>query len=271
MKKSLLITLGCSITEGVGCYDYSINPKKELYHNVPETKKKKLRDRFHKYGWPNRVGAKLGYNKVLNLGIGGTGNSVHLKLFVDKILPKLEQLKKEYSIYTLWMMTEPTRFSFYTPNSIRFFHPARAGLHQSTNSLEESYLNTMPEFKIGPAREQVHLIKLSEYMFSSIGIPIAYTSWTAAFQNVYQLYQTPNFLSPHAKDQFYNFDKSKLSQVPGCGHPNEEGYEYMANRIVRLLKIHRPEFIPTHPNTGDLDWEWDASVFYKPEIVKTIL
>ena len=92
MKKKLLITLGCSCTEGVGCYDLSINPEKLTYLKLPPKELRLTRQRFHRLGWPNRVGRKINADKVLNLGVGGSSNSAHLKLFDDPPTPKLSTL-----------------------------------------------------------------------------------------------------------------------------------------------------------------------------------
>lgn len=265
MKKNLLITLGCSMTEGVGCYDESINPDKKLYFDLPKKFKNQTIERFHKLGWPNRVGKKLGYDKVLNLGAGGTSNSLHLKLFVDKVIPNLGNLKENYNISVIWMMTDPTRFSFYTPSAIKFFLPAQTAEGLALSKLEEAYIKTMPEFKIGPAREQVHLIKLAEYMFKSLEIPIAFTSWNPSFKTVYKLYTSGNFISPSFENQTYSYKKNERSTIVGCNHPNEKGYEVIAENIVKLLKKYRPEFLPNNLNSdSEFSWEWDGSIEYNP-------
>lgn len=253
------------MTEGVGCYDESINPDGKLYFNLSEKPKKLTQQRFHELGWPNRVGKALGYDRVVNLGIGGSSNSLHLKLFVDKIIPDLNNLKTNYNINVIWMMTSPLRFSFYTPSSIKFFLPEKTDSKYGLNELEKAYIKSMPEFKIGPAREQVHLIKLAEYMFRSLEIPIAFTSWNPSFKNVYKLYNSDNFISPTFKNQTYTYKKNEISTIVGCNHPNEKGYEIIAKNIIKLLKKYRPEFIPKTPTCNSkFSWEWIGNLDYNP-------
>lgn len=258
MKKNLLITLGCSMTEGVGCYDYSINPKRELYFNLPSDAQHLTRERFHKNGWPNRVGKALGFDKVLNASLGGSSNSGQLKVFVDRVLPEIEELKKIYDIYVIWMMTDPNRFSFYTEKMVRNFHPVQKA---PLSSLEKSYVTTFNDFLIGPAREQAHIIKLSEYVFESNKIKVLYTSWSDTFEYVYSIYPSSNFISPYPDDQIYNFTELEICNVDG--HPNEKGYIVIANNIVNLIDSYRPEFrVKAYSNTK-LDWEYIGDPYYE--------
>jgi len=269
VKKNLLITLGCSLTEGVGCYgDISDHPSK-LYNFLKGTERKRVVDRFHEFGWPNRVGRKLGYDKVLNLGNGGSGNSLHLKLFVDKIVPKLDQIKKDYKVFVIWLMTDPTRFSFYTDKHIKPFMPA---FQPNNKYMAEGYLKDLPEFNIGPAREQVFLIKLSEFMFKSLDITAAFSSWSPSFNYVHKLYKSQNFLTPIFSPNMFQMEDHHISSMPDCGHPNEDGYEAIADDIVKYIKKYRPEFLPETPNlSNELEWEWDGSNVYNPFMNSTTI
>lgn len=261
MKKNLLITLGCSITEGVGCYGEISDRPNQTYHGLEKTERNRFLDRFHEFGWPNRVGRKLGYDKVLNLGKCGSANSLHLKLFVDKIVPKLDLIKKDYNVFVIWMMTDPTRFSFYTPTYIKSFFPA---YQPNLDHMAAAYLKDMTEFNIGPAREQVFLIKLSEFMFKSLDITVAFTSWNSSINYVKKLYKSQNFLTPNPLPRFFKLKDHQISSVPDCGHPNEDGYEVIADNLVKLIKRYRPEFLLKTPNlTNKFEWEWDGSTSYK--------
>ena len=91
MKKNLLVTLGCSFTEGVGCYDMENNPTDKVFWEMDKEEAAIHIPHFHKYGWPNLVGGQLGFDNVLNLGFGGSANSEHVKKFVERVIGKYEE------------------------------------------------------------------------------------------------------------------------------------------------------------------------------------
>ena len=268
MKKRLLITLGCSLTEGVGCYDYSINPDKLHFGHLNDRNKKRTLDNFHKEGWPNRVGKGLNFDKVINLGSGGSSNSTHLKLFVDKIKTQIDKLHKEYDVFLIWMMTEPTRFSFYSTDTILQFCPIEAAntpTYSNLNTLEEAYLNYIKEYKIGPLREQIFLIELAESLFRDINIKPLFTSWSSTLSDLFRMYKSDYWLSPKPeyllKDVIKN--RSNISEAPHCGHPNEIGYEIIASHLIRDIKKYQPTFY-SNTSVSKFEWEWDGDVIYRP-------
>ena len=67
MKPKLLITLGCSLTEGVGCYNLDLLPKNPNQDYFLDLKLEKHSKRFLKYGWPNVLGNHLNYDLVINM------------------------------------------------------------------------------------------------------------------------------------------------------------------------------------------------------------
>lgn len=266
MKKRLLITLGCSLTEGVGCYDYTLLGNNSIEETIPGTPAhdlfyQKNRPRFHELGWPNRLGKKLGYDKVINLGSGGTGNSTHLKLFVDKISSRIEEYRREYDIFVIWLMTDPSRFSFYSSDRIIIFNPAFAGKF-GQKKMEEAYVNDMPEIRIGPLREQIFLVKLAEGLFSSLGINFVFTSWVNTFSNFYFYYKSKHLISPKPYSLTPARTPNTISQV--CNHPNEEGYEYIALELESLLKKYHTHFCHTSP-LEQFEWEWNGGLEYFAE------
>lgn len=266
MKKRLLITLGCSLTEGVGCYDYSINPGKLHFGKLNAKDKKRTLDNFHKEGWPNRVGKALNFDKVINLGSGGSSNCTHLKLFTDKIKTKISKLNEEYDIFLIWMMTEPTRFSFYTVDTILQFCPVEAidpYVDIVPNPIEESYLKYIKEYRIGPMREQIFLIELAESLFRENKIKPLFTSWSNMLPDLFRMYKSEYWLSPKPSYLLKEVikDRKNISDAAHCGHPNENGYEIIANQLVEDIKKHHPEFYSNTP-VEKFDWEWDGSVIY---------
>jgi hypothetical protein len=87
MKKKLLITLGCPLTEGVGCYDTATIPpdmvnmlKHEKFSEVYDMN----RERFHKFSWPSYLQKQLNYDFLINLGLGASSTSGNLKVWFEK-------------------------------------------------------------------------------------------------------------------------------------------------------------------------------------------
>ena len=76
-KSKILITLGCSYTEGVGCFDVDLMEKYNTtdYNSLPREQLLIQLDKFHKDGFPNKLGKLLNYDKVINMGLGGSGTS----------------------------------------------------------------------------------------------------------------------------------------------------------------------------------------------------
>ena len=266
MKKNLLVTLGDSFTEGIGCYDPALNPNKVRYYHLPNREKELTLYRFHERGWPNQVGKQLGFDKVINYGLGGSSHDGHLKIFMDKFVPKISALSKEYNLYLIWMMTEPTRMGLYTENDIMRIIPSLGGTKYQTYELEKAYTRDLKRVMFNPIRDQIHTIKLAEFMFKSLGIKYIITSWAENFVDIYDLYVTPNFLTPTPSFILYSRDVSMLSIA--CGHPNEIGYKYMAGQILKSIKIYHPHFL--HEKQDQLEWEWDGDTEYYPRKTNNI-
>lgn len=260
MKKRLLITLGCSFTEGEGCYDFTINPKKLHYNDLTPIQRELTFESFHKNGWPNKVGRALNFDKVLNLGASGTANSAHLKLFVDKIVPKIEQLKQEYDIFLIWLMTEPSRFSFYTEDRIESYIPSEA--HRRSNNIENAYVKVMKEFTVGPIREQIFLITLSEALFKGHGIHPLYTAWNETAHILFNTHYSPYYITNEKHNLYWKaIGRTEYSGIKGDLHPNEKGYENIANVMVEEIKKSHPHFVGNKP-PKEFDWEWDGDKNY---------
>lgn len=233
------------MTEGVGCYDYSIiDPSKKLeYREIgPEHY-----PRFHEFGWPNRVGKKLGFDKVLNLGAGGSSNSAHLKIFLGIIPPIFDDLKTKYDIFLIWMMTDPLRMSYAAEDKIMNINPKFM-----RNDVETGLMKDIVRYKLVPEKEQVYNMMYGEFIFRSLNIDYLFTSWSKNFPEIYRLFESNNYLSPEP-DLIPNSSlpehRSKI-----CKHPNEVGYELMANLIVERINKYHSRFVMGPPREI-IEWE----------------
>lgn len=260
MKKKLLVTLGCSMTEGVGCYDMSKNPDKKKYFHLTPSEQEYQVNQFHSHGWPNRVGKKLGFDKVINLGLGGSANSSHAKVFIERIVDNLEH--NQFDIFVIWLQTAPTRLSFYDGNEVRSFIPS-SGDHIAT--IEGAYLRGIKDFELGSLNEQVFYSKVIEQVCENNNFKLIHIYWSNTCKELVQIYNSKyNLFNPsYSVIRGVNTkDRQFLSEV--CDHPNHEGYELIANNIVTGIKEFKPEFVVGSPK-NEIEWEWNGSPIF-PEL-----
>lgn len=263
MKKNLLVTLGCSMTEGVGCYDMSRNLKKTRYFYLPEEEKKYQENEFHTHGWPNRVGKKLGFDKVINLGLGGSANSHHAKTFLERV-PNYSEID-DYNVYVIWLQTAPTRISFYDGNKIRSFIPY---VDDHPHSPGRVYLKYIDDFELGSLNEQVFYSKVVEQVCENNGYKLIHIYWSNTHKELMQLYDSPYnlFDSPNSVIKGVTTDDKEFLS-PVCGHPNHKGYEKIANFIVDGIDTFRPEF-RVGKSKETIEWEWRGSATFDDKLIK---
>lgn len=266
MKKKLLVTIGDSLTEGVGCYDYERNPELLKYNAIVDPKDKHYqRHRFHQYGWPNRVGRELGFDKVINLGLGGAANSYHVKIFLHRILES--NLKGKFDISVIWMMTEPTRISFYDGYLLRNFLPGKS---KHEHGLGNAYLKTIENIDLGSVLEQAFYIKVMEQICQNNNFELLLTYWNGTVKFLLNEYNSPYnlFSSPPSiivRAGLTEEDKSII-----CGHPNESGYKKISKVMISGIKRYKPHFIKDNPKEN-IDWEWDGEPITDPSDFSSLI
>lgn len=252
MKKKLLITLGDSFTEGIGCYDY--RKPESTYHIGDEYHQ----NRFHELGWPNRLGKKLNYDKVINLGWGGSSNSAHVKLFVEKILP---HDFSEYDVLVIWMLTSPERFSFYSNGEISQFLPGLVVEGEEGTKLEQAYIHEIKDLYEDSILETVFYIRCLEQMCQNNSFDLLITSWCDGnfIENIKRRYPSKYFMKwvNNKPIAFLPYDEYEIYKSRVCGHPNEKGYEQFAINMMESILIHTPQFINKN-KVEKFEWEWEG-------------
>jgi len=269
MKPKLLITLGCSWTEGVGCFEPQINYKV----NKPMSEKEKDEisskfyiqnlDNFHKNGWPIRVGKKLGFDKVINLGFGGASHSFSVKRLYEYFE---DSLTEKYDILIIWLMTEPTRFSFYLNGRINnFLTDCEFGM-----SIMKEYLKLIKYMNIDPLLEQKFYIETVENFCKLKGIDLIITSWNESFLDFFRMYKSKSYLHKIPiiiKPPFeLNLD-GYLVNYSYCSHPNHQGYEWIANEMVKGIKENHDKWYSEIENEKlQYEFKGDPHIF-KPNVI----
>jgi len=268
MKPKLLITLGDSWTEGVGCYinpmPYDTNYKVsfDTCMDIVKSDIDKNLHNYHKSGWPNRVGEKLGFNKVINLGYGGCSNSFSVKLFYELLN---NNSFENYDVLVIWMMTDPTRLSFYSHGLLENYHPDP----DIDDAIGAGYLKEIKSLTTDPVLEQKFYLQSMENICKVKDIYLITTSWNESFIYLHKYYKSNTYLFSkifHINPPHKELDKEgyKLN-YSFCTHPNERGYEWIANKIVEGIKQNHPKWYSETPNEN-IEWEWKG----RNEILRNI-
>jgi hypothetical protein len=126
--------------------------------------------------------------------------------------------------------------------------------------LERGYNEDTSELNLSSIKEMKHDLIMGESLFNFLNIPFLVTSWNHEFEKLYKLYKSKSYLSPQPNtirsfplDTTSEEIKPYLSEI--CGHPNELGYEIMANSIVYNIKKYHSNFY-TNKENKSIELEW---------------
>lgn len=261
-REKILIALGDSWTEGVGCYgrvDTDLNIDESIKFIEDEKEKIKFEDEnrelFHELGWPNRVGKKLGFDIVYNLGYKGSSNSSNVKAFYN-FIDTFDFENKD--VLVIWLMTEPARFSFYVNNTLKDYLP----FFSIENKFAKEYINEIENIEDDPILEQIFYIKTLESLCNSKGFDLILTTWSRSINKLMNLYSSEKYLfknpiylrPPYIK----NKESNTFKYHSFCYHPNEIGYEWIANKMISGIKDNHSKWYRVE-ESENIKWEWIPS------------
>ena len=248
--------MGCSLTEGVGCFDEELikNTKltRESSSEYPNSNEyieiqKKSLNLFHEHGWPNQVGRALGYDKVINIGKGGSSTSGQLKSFIEifygNTLP-------HYNVTIIWKLTDPSRFSFYSHGRI-----VNLMLNYDNSGISKEYLNFINDIELDTTLEQVFYIKLMEEFCKSRGYNLVLSHISEhSYEYLIETYKSKHYIADSLKKILPDFN-NEIFLSPICYHPSKLGYVEIAKNMVREIKINHPHVVVGNPKET-IDWKW---------------
>lgn len=240
MSNNLLITMGCSYTEGVGCHGHAdpefmermkllasnLNDVVDIYKlpawqefmRTPETLK-----RQQDYGWPRQLAGPLNRNLV-NLGRGGDSNSAQVKLLYES------DTYTGQDVLVVFLVTGAERFSFYRKNSPRSYMPRQAAditCEPEERLFVEHYVRSQ-DLEQGSQREAEFYIRAAEALCQARGWRFV---WLPVFSH-YD-YQGSNRLHPDIMAKEWLIMPRDFAL---CRHPNERGYKIIAENLLALIK-----------------------------------
>ena len=249
-KQTLLITLGCSLTEGMGCYDFTEFPRDSTVYspNILKPQREYQFNEFHKKGWPNKLGKLLGYDMVLNLGYGGASPSFNLKLFMEKYR---NESFSQYDVFILWWLPQSHRFSFYKDHRLCTLIPDTEGSNDINTIFANDYLKFIDDYPTDSILETKFYLELMEDYCKLKGYNFL---WVSQDDQYLKETNSSSWMGL-IMDDIMHFPTYKLSIT--CGHPNELGYSDIANSFYNILQTKHKHLLPRTPSRN-MKWEWNG-------------
>lgn len=232
--KKLLITLGCSWTEGVGIYKKDINGKTDYIQDS---------NYMHENSWPNNVGKKLGFDKVVNLGEGKGSHSSQVKKFYEYIS---NNDISNCQVLVIFLMTDPIRISFYKNHSIKSY-----SMSDINNPLMKSYVNEIDDTLWDCLLEQKFYVESLENICKLNKIDLILTSWNDSYTQFRKIHNTKN----HLFKSTLPIKPSIKNNYSYCGHPNQNGYEWLSNKIIDGIKENFKKWYSFNYK-NEIEWVW---------------
>lgn len=259
MKKKLLITMGCSFTEGVGCYDPSTIPS-DMIDRMKHPKVEEVyinnKQRFHKFSWPSRLQKLINYDVLINLGFGGSSTSGNVKVWFEKYHDK--NFTDEFDVLLIWLLPAPSRFSFYRSGSIMNINPALNKNVYNIHSydLGKEYAKFIDDIELDPILEQIFYLKVMEDHIKSKKFNFLFSTFDNERNKFFEKFHNSENRMIFEKSLFPNFEKHPEMKSLVCDHPNELGYEYISQQIFDWIQKNKPELIsPVEPSEFESTWD----------------
>lgn len=234
---NLLITLGDSWTEGVGCYPEFILEK---YGNPPHFSKGSEQD--HKYTlthfrentWAVHLAKKMEYDLV-NLAIGGCANSTMAKKF-NEFLKTFER-NKYNKVLVIFLLSDPYRFSFYSNNQPASFNPMyNHNIPQGVLNFNKYYLMDLVKEDKDAWQETAFYIDCVNYMCDKHAMDLYFGSAFFTSKILVQYVTTPKMFFKDLPNCSVSSILDSDLEMSKCYHPNHEGYKKISDKIYDELK-----------------------------------
>lgn len=236
-KDNLLITIGDSWTEGVGCYDPDLLSK---YHKGKIDRSTMYVESqnagfFSRGSWATHLSEKLECD-LINMGKGGAANSATAKYLIQDYHSAISEIAKKYKkVNVIWLMSVPERFSFYSNKELKSYR------HDIPEKIAKVYYSQVLKDPLDSLLEaSFHLrtvdwyCKANNYNFiygsAFTPIPDFHNITNIEGSNIHQ-YVKVDCISQYLDHQ------DNMHWAP-CGHPNNDGYIKIADHLFNIINYY---------------------------------
>lgn len=235
-RDTLLITIGDSWTEGVGCYDPELLPK--FFDEKLDLQDMYLQSRhgghFGRGGWPIQL-AKMLNCDVINIAEGGDANSSSAKRLIQEY-PELDSITKNYKKVTvLWLLTSPDRFGFYHRKSINNYLP-----DTSPTAISKAYYKDVNIDPLDSLLEASFYLRTVYWYCKAKNFNFIYGSAFTNIEPLNEVCDLPGNIHSHIINNCMTryLDNKDESIWAHCWHPNNKGYFIIAQALYSILTSH---------------------------------
>lgn len=234
--KTLLLTIGDSWTQGVGCYEPEL---KEKFHRGEATMQDLFLgsfERFSKFGWPVHAAKYLDAD-VKNLAMGGDANSAAVKRL---LMGTHEHYRKDYDrVVVVFLLTDPSRFSFY--HSVGAVNVLQSYLPSSPQPGTEQFNDLFLQHCLGGERDELlemaFYLKTVEVFCKAYGYHFYYGSaFYAKMEEFHTIYYKTNSYIHNNHLCMRDLLTSDIYLSELCKHPNENGYTIIGDFIGNYIR-----------------------------------
>ena len=253
---STLVTLGCSFSQGDGCYDFklaknNIDFTKFRENIIDDVDFQEFRNDNDKNFLHNCIGSNIqerfGFSKFINYAYAGSSNESQMLLFSNN-------LPTDDDVTVIWQLTFHHREFQLVNQKIM-----DAGLHYDwvLKSMEEKMVrHSMNDFDIEQDK-RFHTALRIEMMYElckSKGWKLMVWSWMGDdYKHLIELFPKLKEIIIPYENPFHadsvSWEKKYCSKIPKDSHPNEVGYKVISNQICDIIEnkmnFNPPLEIPT--------------------------
>ena len=227
--RTLLISLGCSWTEGMGIYTEG----QVKYWDGPLRKDNWPLGLIAEYSWPSQVARAKNW-QVQNLGLSGGSNSGAAKRL---IMGNIDTANYD-CVKVIWLLSGSNRFSFYKYSEIKDFNLGSKSTHPEILRAYVAEVSTDQ----GERLETEFYLKTVYHYCKSRGWEFNYwTCWEQYWcSHVIEGVPREHNLAPKlnyrtAKTVVRLADELKGNMFAPCNHPNQKGYAEIADQIISVV------------------------------------
>lgn len=237
---STLVTLGCSFSQGDGCYDFSNTPF-DFDENFDFGK---ATDEFYQWREDNmenflnnsigsNIQEKFGYEKYMNYAYAGSSNESQMLLFFN-------QLPQDDNVTVIWQQT-----FYHRKFQLNKKKVSDAGLHfkwvvDSMNEKKERL--EMDDWDIDQDNRFETLLRINimnEYCQSRGWKFLVWTWVSNEYDILIEMYPKLKHLIIPFKNPFdremNELPKEWVSKLPNDAHPNEVGYKIISDGLCESI------------------------------------